>query len=195
MSERQQCKDTEQMTALMSLALDGQVDDKDRRQLEQHLDSCAACRAEWRTMNQISALFERSEMVGPPLGFAIRVERRLADQTKKRRRVLGGLAVMTSSLSLAGVTIGAVLLLIVGALTWNWLESLPSIQQSTGAMSQFASGLGLVGKGASLFLGEWLLLFGPPLVVLLGIGLAVLLVVWVWLYLRRPGRSHHNGFA
>lgn len=195
MSERQQCKDTEQMTALMSLALDGLVDDKDRRRLEQHLDSCAACRAEWRTMNQISGLFESSEMVGPPLGFSIRVERRLAEQTKKRRRVLGGLAVMTSSLSLAGVTIGAVVLLVVGILTWNGLGSLSSLQQSTGAMSQFASGMGLVGKGASLFLGEWLLRFGPPLVLLLGIGLAVLLGVWAWLYLRRPGRSHHNGFA
>jgi predicted anti-sigma-YlaC factor YlaD len=183
------------MTALMSLALDGLADDKDRQRLEQHLDGCAACRAEWRTINQISALFERSEMVGPPLGFSVRVERRLAEQTKKRRRILGGLAVATSSMSLAGVTIGVVLLLVVGALAWSWLGTLPSVQQSTGAMSQFASSLGLVGKGASLFLGEWLLLFGPPLVVLLGIGLAVLLGIWTWLYLRRPGRSHHNGFA
>ena len=195
MSERQQCKETEQMTALMSLALDGLQDDEGRRRLEHHLGTCATCRAEWRTMNQISALFERSEMVGPPLGFSIRVERRLAEQTKKRRRVLGGLAVLTSSLSLAGVTIGAVVLIIAGVLAWNWLGSLSSVQQSTGVMSQFASGMGLVGKGASLFLGEWLLLFGPPLVLLLGIGLAVLLGVWTWLYLRRSGRSHRNGFA
>jgi hypothetical protein len=57
-----------------------------------------------------------------------------------------------------------------------------------------ASGMGLVGKGASLFLKDLLLRYGPPLVFLLGASLAVLAGVWTWLFIRRPGNSHHNGY-
>jgi len=40
-----------------------------------------------------------------------------------------------------------------------------------------------------------LLRYGAPLVVILGVGLAVLIGVWAWLFLKRPGNKRHNGFA
>jgi hypothetical protein len=138
---------------------------------------------------------EASPLVGPPLGFAVRVERRLEEQAKKQRQVFGGLALFTSSLSLAGMTVAAALMLVMGIVAWRWLDASPAVQQSTQTVSKVASGMGLVGKGASLFLGDLLLRYGAPLVVILGVGLVVLVGVWAWLFLKRPGNTRHNGFA
>jgi predicted anti-sigma-YlaC factor YlaD len=185
----------EQMTELMSLALDGQLGDKDQRRLEDHLATCSDCQTEWEAMQKISALFEEAPMVGPPLGFAIRVERRLSEKTKKRRRAFGGFAVLTGSLSLAGVTVAVVVLLVLGGLALRESAPLPEVQQSTNAVSQVASGMGLVGKGASLILMDLLSRYGPPLVLLLGVGLMILAGIWVWVFIKRPGNRHRNGYV
>ena len=194
MQERNEEHD-ERMTMLMSLALDGLLEEQDHERFEQHLEACPSCRREWEAMRELSSLFERSAMVGPPLGFAVRVERRLGERARKRRRIFGGMAVLTSSLSLAGLTIGAVLFVISALVAWNWLGDLPSIQQGTSAALQVASGVGLLGKGASLFLGDLLLRYAAPLVLGLGIGLVILAGLWVWLFSRRPGRSQGNGLV
>jgi anti-sigma factor RsiW len=190
-----ECEHSEEMTARMSLALDHLLEEAERQALDQHLATCSLCRSEWAAMQQISTLFEASPLVGPPLGFAVRVERRLEEQDKKQRQVFRGLALFTSSLSLAGMTVAAVVMLVMGIVAWRWLDSLPVLQQGTQTVSKVASGMGLVGKGASLFLGDLLLRYGAPLVVLLGVGLVVLLGAWAWLFLRRPGNKRHNGFA
>ncbi len=190
-----ECEHSEQITALMSLALDGLLEDGDRHRLEQHVGACAACRAEWGAMQQVSTLLEASPMVGPPLGFAVRVERRLADKKKQRRQLFGGLALLTGSLSLAGVTVAVVLMIVLGVLAWRSFDSSPAMQQGTEAVSQVASGMGLVGKGASFFLGDLLVRYGAPLVLLLVVGLMVLIAVWAWLLVKRPGGTHHNGYA
>jgi predicted anti-sigma-YlaC factor YlaD len=189
------CERGEQMTALMSLALDGLLKDSDRQRLDGHVASCPACRSEWEAMQQVSALFASSDMVGPPLGFAVRVERRLEQKVKQQRQVFGGLAVLTSSLTLAGVTVAVVLLLILGIVAWNQINATPTLQQRTETVTQVASGMSLLGKGASLFLGDLLLRYGAPLVLLLGIGLTVLVAVWAWLFLKRPGNTRHNGYV
>jgi len=190
-----ECEHGERMTALMSLALDGLLDSGDRQRMEQHIKSCATCRVEWQAMAQVAALFESSPMVGPPLGFAVRVERRLADQAKRKRRVFGGAAVLTSSLSLAGATVAAVLLIVLGIVAWRWYDSSVAVQEGTQALTQVASGVGLMGKGASLFLGDLLARYGAPLALFLGAGLVVLIAAWAWLLVKRPGGTRHNGFA
>ena len=190
-----ECAHGERMTGLMSLALDGLLDSGDRQRLEQHMSTCATCRAEWQAMTQVAALFESSPAVGPPLGFAVRVERRLADKSKKKRQAFGGMAVLTSSLSMVGATVAVVLVIVLGVVAWRWFDSSPTIQQGTHTLTQVASGVGLVGKGASLFLGDLLLRYGAPLVLLLGIGLVVLFAVWAWLLVKRPGSTRHNGIA
>jgi predicted anti-sigma-YlaC factor YlaD len=195
MSEFAECRQNEQMSELMSMALDGLLDAADQGWLQRHVATCSVCRSEWEAMQQVSALFEGSPMIGPPLGFAIRVERRLEQKTVKRRRTFGGVALLTSSLSLAGMTVATVALIVVGLVAWNWLGKLPAVQQGTSAVSQVASGMGLVGKGASLFLGDLLLRFGPALIILIGIGLVVLAGLWIWLFIKRPGGYHRNGYA
>lgn len=196
MDRRVECEHGEGMTALMSLSLDGLLEDTDRQRLEEHVTSCSACRMEWEAMQQVSSLFERSPMVGPPLGFAIRVERRLEKKKKQQRQLFGGLALVTGSLSLAAVTVAVVLVLVLGIMAWNRLDSPPTMEQGTHTVSQMASGMGLVGKGASLFLGDLLLRYGAPLILLLGIGLMLLVAVWAWLFVKRPGSGRrHNGFV
>lgn len=195
MGEPVECRDSDRMSLLMSQALDGLLAAADRQVLEGHLAVCPACRAEWQAMQQVSALFKSAEMVGPRLGFATRVERRLADKAKKRRRLFGGAAVLTGSLSLAAVTAAVVAVIVLGVVAGNWLNVLPEVKEGTNTVSQIASGVNLVGKGASLFLGDLLRSFGVPMVIGVGIALALLVVVWVWVAVKRPGGYHHNGIA
>jgi hypothetical protein len=195
MGEFVECKHSEQMTLLMSLALDGLLNADGQHRLQRHLAACPSCLSEWEAMQQVSAVFEQAPLVGPPLGFAVRVERRLKSEVTKQHRLFGGMAVLTSSLSLAGITVAAVVLLVLGLVAWNWLGSVPDVQQGATAVSQVAAGMGLVGKGASLFLGDLLLRYGLPLVLLLAVGLAVLSGMWVWLLVKRPGSQQRNGFA
>jgi predicted anti-sigma-YlaC factor YlaD len=196
MNEWIACEQDERISELMSLALDGLLNADAERDLHRHLAACPTCQAEWRAMQQLSALFQQSPAAGPPLGFAIRVDRRLAEQENKRRqKTFGGLALLTGSLSLAGVTAAAVILIVVGLLVWHAFGSVPAVQEGAGAVSQVAEGMGLVGKGATLFLKDLLLRYGPPLLILVGIGLAFLAGIWAWLYSKRPGRSHHNGYV
>ena len=195
MEQMVECAHSERITALMSLALDGMLDSGDRQRMEEHMKTCASCRAEWQAMTQVAALFESSPAVGPPLGFAVRVERRLEEKSKKRKRAFGGMAVLTSSLSMAGATVAAILVIVLGVVAWRWFDSSPTVQQGTHTLTQVASGVGLVGKGASLFLGDLLLRYGAPLVLLLGVGLVVLFAVWAWLLVKRPGSTRRNGIA
>jgi predicted anti-sigma-YlaC factor YlaD len=195
MNEWVKCEQNERISEFMSTALDGLLDADAERTLQQHLATCSTCQAEWQAMQRISALFRQSPPVGPPLGFAVRLDRRLAEKEKKRRQTFGGLALLTGSLSLAGVTVAAVLMIAAGLLAWHSFGSAPAVQEGAGAVSQVASGMGLVGKGATLFLKDLLLRYGPPLLVLVGIGLAVLTAIWAWLYSKRPRRPHHNGYV
>jgi predicted anti-sigma-YlaC factor YlaD len=194
MNEWLGCEQNERISELMSMALDGLLDAGAEHKLQQHLASCSSCQAEWQAMQQVADLFQQSPTIGPPLGFAIRVDRRLATKEKQRRQTFGGLALLTSSLSLAGVTV-AVIMIVAGVLAWHWFGAVPAMQEGAGAVSQVASGMGLVGKGVTLFLKDLLLRYGPPLLVVVGISLAVLTGIWAWLYSKRPRRPHHNGYV
>jgi predicted anti-sigma-YlaC factor YlaD len=196
MNEWITCEQDERISELMSLALDGLLDASAEREMQQHLATCPTCRAEWQAMQQISDLFQQSPPVGPPLGFAIRVDRRLAEKEKKRRqKTFGGLAVLTGSLSLVGATVAAVVMIVMGVLAWYSFGSMPAVQEGAGVATEIAEGMGLVGKGAAFFLKDLLLRYGPPLLVIIGVGLAFLAAIWAWLYFKRPDRPHHNGYV
>jgi anti-sigma factor RsiW len=195
MKKDQMCAYNEQMSLLMSLALDGLLDDDEQHRLDRHLAGCAMCQAEWQAMQRVSTLLEEEPMLGPPLGFALRIERRLAARAKPRRRMFGGLAMLTSSVSLAVLTVAVVAVITLGLVAWPWLSSLPSVQERAGAVSQVASGIGLMGKGMSLFLGDLLLRYGAVAVFVIGTGLVLLAAVSTWLLIKRPGGYRPNGYA
>ncbi len=195
MGERWRCRENEEMAELMSLALDGRLDAPNLDRLHRHLAGCGTCQAEWQAMQQVESLFKDAPLAGPRLGFATRVERRLAVQSRQRRRVFGGVAVLTGSLSLAALTVATVVIVVLGVVAWNWLDAIPNLKEGTTAVSQLASGIGLLSKGASLFLADLLLLFGLPVVVVVGVCLAILLAMWLWLFFKRPRGYQGNGFA
>jgi hypothetical protein len=195
MDRMKECEHSEQMTALMSLALDDLLGSGGQQRLEQHVATCASCQVEWQAMQQVSTLLQSSPQIGPPLGFAVRIERKLAERKRKQRRVFGGVTLLTSSISLAGMTIAAIVMLALGIWAWNHYGLSPAVLERTAAASQIASGMGLMGKGASLFLGDLLLQYGLPLVLLLGVGLLLLVGAWTWLFRRRPSNTHRNGYV
>lgn len=195
MGEFEACKSGEQISLLMSLALDGMLERDDKLRLDRHLVTCASCQAEWEAMQEMSTMFEREPMVGPPLGFAVRVGRSLEAQDQKRRRAFGGVAVMTGALPLVGITVAAVTILVLATVAWNWFGAMSSVQQSAAALGQVASGVALLGKGTSFFLGDLLTRYGPPLVLMLAVGLAFLVGIWTWLFVKRPGSFRRNGFV
>jgi len=194
MGEPWNCNDTEEMSALMSLALDGLLDARDQDRLHRHLAHCPACQAEWVAMQQVSELFKLAPLAGPRLGFATRVERRLAEKHRQRRRAFGGVAVLTGSLSLAVLTVTTAAIIVLGIVAWNWLDAIPAIKEGTTAVSQLAGGIGLVSRGVRLFLGDLLLVYGLPVLLVVGVSLLVLLGMWIWLFVRRPRRYEGNGY-
>lgn len=195
MGERWTCSEDEEMSGLMSLALDGLLDASDQDRLDRHLAHCATCQSEWTAMQQVSDLFKQTPPVGPRLGFATRVERQLADRSRNRRRIFGGIAVATGSLSLAMMTVASLAVIILGIVLWDRLDVLPDLKQGTTAVSQIASGVGLMGRGLRLFLSDFLLGYGLPVMLVVGGCLLVLLILWVRLFVKRPGGYHGNGYA
>lgn len=195
MGERTACEQNERISEWMSLALDGRLGIDDERRMQLHLSACSTCQAQWKAMQRLSVLFSDSTIVGPSVGFAVRVERRLAERAERRRRLFGGVAVLSSSLSLAGITVAVVTLVVVGLLAWSRIDDLPTVQQGSAVVSQVASGVGLMGKGVSLFLGDLLRQYAVPLLLLLGTGVAFLVALWVWLLSKRQDRAHRNGYV
>lgn len=191
MSNLVKCPHYEQSSLMMSLALDGLLDGEAQGNLQRHLSACPVCLAEWKTLSMVSTWLDSADMVGPPLGFAVRVQRRLEERERTRKRAFEGVAVLTGSLSLAGATVAVVALAILGLIAWPWLGAQATVQQGSSAVSQVASGFGLVGKGATLFLKDAFVSYGFPILLIAALVLIVLSSIWVWLYTRRPG----NGVA
>jgi anti-sigma factor RsiW len=195
MAHRAKFEHDEQMSQWMSLALDGLLEAERRQQFERHLELCLECQARWKAMQAVSAWLEGAPMAGPSLGFEVRVERRLVERARKRRRWFGSVAVLTSSLSLAGITVAAVLMLVLGVWAWSQLSAEPEVQQGSHAILQVASGLSVMGKVASPLLKDLLLRYGLPLVLMVSTALVVLSAIWAWLYYKHARRSHRNGYA
>jgi len=195
MGMRVQCQDRERIGSWLSLSLDGRLPSDHEAELEQHLAACPACWEEAAAVRRVSSLLGQMPIVGPAHGFSLRVERRLAERSTRRRQALRGVALLTSSLSIVGVGAAAILVLGLGLAALLWLGTQPAGQQAGVSISQIASGLGLMGKGASLFLKDILLRYGLPIVLVVGGGLAVMGGAWAWLVSRKSGSPHRNGYA
>jgi len=82
----------------MSLRLDGLLDAQEERMLDEHLSTCASCRAEWEQMSVACALFARPAMVAPPSDLEVRIMASVARYNVRvrllRRVLLGFLAVL-----------------------------------------------------------------------------------------------------
>ncbi len=195
MREQERTKNHEPFTEMMSLALDGSLDEESRQQMAEHVTTCAECRQEWEAMQRISGWLASEPVVGPSLAFSSRVQRRLAAEETKRRRLFRGIAVFTGSLSLAAITAITIAAIGLGVAAWYWLGAQAAFQQQSGVVFQVASRLGLLGKGAGMLLVDFLAHYGFAVGATLGLGVTLLAVLWVWLVGRKSRKAHPNGYS
>lgn len=108
-------------TEQFSLALDEQLSREDMEAMRQHVGSCASCRREWETWQDIAVRFEHAPMAGPRPGFVHRVEERLTRRSSLQRGVLGGTVLLTGS-----VTLWSLVALVGLMLVFTWLTLDPA---------------------------------------------------------------------
>ncbi len=95
----------------MSLALDGMLSPDEERELQAHLARCPSCRAEWEALQAVSSFLSQVPLASPGVDLALHVEERLRLQVKRRRWVLGLMAMgLWLGLALSGLVGGSTLL-------------------------------------------------------------------------------------
>jgi ferric-dicitrate binding protein FerR (iron transport regulator) len=87
---------------MLSPYIDGRLTPKEKRELEEHLAGCEACREELRALEAAVKLLSRIPRVTPPCSFAIAPERPLP-----RPLAWGGLRVATAVVTLLLVLVSA----------------------------------------------------------------------------------------
>ena len=168
----------------MSLKLDGMLDQDQERALQAHLATCAACRAEWETLQCVSRLLAEQPMIPAPTGFMARVERRLtAERAAKRRAVVGAAALALGALGLATLVLSS----LAGLIVWLWpLIQQPSLWESLkGWLTQLADVCLAVGHAIALLLGSLFDAAGGPTLLVYMLAVLLLTTLWSRLVLRR----------
>ena len=77
----------EEIYTLMMEALDGDIEDSGRRDLDSHLYDCTTCQREWRAIQAIHQLFLDTPVLSPAADFAesrVPAHRRLPAAALKR---------------------------------------------------------------------------------------------------------------
>lgn len=108
---------------LLSLALDGQLDQAEAAELERLLATDPVLQAEWQTWQALDNAFRHAPFVTPPVDFVASVETRLVQMERRKRFWAGALiglaALMLWGSGIAGlVALGALLVSRQGA----WLN-------------------------------------------------------------------------
>ena len=74
----------EQMTLLMSAWLDGELSEAEEKQMKEHLEQCAECRALMEQLQALHTSFSDLEEIPAPEGFADSVMERIARESKPK---------------------------------------------------------------------------------------------------------------
>lgn len=73
----------------LSAYLDRELDDKERKQVEEHLKVCAYCREELKALHRVDDYVRAYEVKGPSREFIFNVNRKVMEQIAKKRRFSG----------------------------------------------------------------------------------------------------------
>lgn len=168
-------------TVMMSLALDGYLDEEEQHGFQRHLQHCQDCRDQWLVWRQLGDMLQVEPLFGPAPGFAVRVDQRIASRDRRRERLLGGLVLVGGTLLIWSlVVLGAALTSSV------WLAANP------GAQIQVLEFLGYVGQFIAVIVGnltslrDSVLGGGQALMGLALVSLALLAMAWLWVKLVAP---------
>jgi hypothetical protein len=118
-----------EFVVLMSLRLDGLLDDVERQRFEDYLVCYTALAAQWQEWQQLHRWFDCAPHMDPPANLAANVTRTLLQQARRRRLwqgLLFGAFVMTLwiGVAVAGIWLGALLLLNDGSWVSNLIHNL-----------------------------------------------------------------------
>ncbi len=92
-----------EMSELMQQALDGELSELERRRLQSHLDGCADCALEWRTVQHVHAQLASAPQRAPAAGFETRVMQRIAAAQRAPGASAGRIALFSAaSIALLG---------------------------------------------------------------------------------------------
>ncbi|MEE8390587.1 MAG: zf-HC2 domain-containing protein [Anaerolineae bacterium] len=98
-----------QASKMMSMQLDGRLDDAEITLLEDHLTGCSECQAEWRSLRALDSLLFSAPMVHPPVRMRVQVMTRLSRRDQARRAIIGGTALTLGTVALALLALAPVL--------------------------------------------------------------------------------------
>ncbi|MFQ6101731.1 MAG: anti-sigma factor family protein [Anaerolineae bacterium] len=158
-----------QASQTMSERLDGRLENSEITLLEDHLSTCGACQAEWRSLQKLDLLLASAPMVQAPVRVRVRVMARLGRREQARRAIIGGTALTFGTVALALLALAPALLGLLDAM--GIVPALVSGGPET--FVQLLASLGTIGR-ALLVLLEKLLI---PLAFLGLCGLAVALAL------------------
>jgi predicted anti-sigma-YlaC factor YlaD len=168
----------------MSLKLDGLLTQDQERALQAHLATCAACRAEWETLQLVSCLLKTQPMIPAPTGFVARMERRLAAaRAAKRRSVIGAAALAMGALLLATLSLSS----LAGFIFQIWpLLSQPSLLDNlTGWLTRLVDVCLAIGRAIVLLIDSLFDVTGGPVLLIYMLALLLLTTLWSRLVFRR----------
>lgn len=115
-------------TLAMSMALDGMLVPAEEAMFQGHLQACGECRARWDSWQRISRALLSEPFVGPPLGFAQRVDARIERQQQQRHQLLGGLVVLGGTVSIGMLLLLGLLLTTVITLIASPIARLQAVE-------------------------------------------------------------------
>ncbi len=180
----------EDMTLLMSAALDGEVTPTEAAKLHTHLASCPMCAATWEDWQAADRLFVKTPMVTPPpnllVGLAVRLE--MVDARKRRTHWIA------LALASVGLLFFALMLSTLG-LYLGWSQQPLIVETVLSGAARLSAGMmwtlrgfatvvrSVDWQGVALSAGVYLTLAGG------------LLVAWLWLLWRTQARSAHKATA
>ncbi len=171
-------------TEQISLALDKRLSPQDLVSAQEHLTGCPTCRQEWDAWHVLGNRFAQAPLIGPAPGFVQRFEQRLHRHQANRRNLLGGVVLLTGSVSLWS------LLALFGAIFGiAWVSAHPAW---AGSVVQFAVRLAHTLQPLTialrLFINGLLQIPTPVLSISVGSGLLILAIIWAQLINWQRGR-------
>jgi anti-sigma factor RsiW len=129
---------------LMSMRLDGRLDETATALLEDHLAICSACQAEWHNLQALDGLLASASMVRAPVSLRVNVMARLSRREQARRAITGATTLALGTVALVLLALAPILPGLLG--TTDILPALVSGGPET--FAQLFVLLGALGRAA-----------------------------------------------
>ena len=120
--ERESTMECLHASALMSQRLDSQLTEVETAALDEHLEACVCCQAEWVTLQALDALFAEPAVVSAPTHFKGVVMERIRRRDQAKRAITGGIVLTLGAAAIIGLLLAPLLVH-----TWNVQNILPAL--------------------------------------------------------------------